>query len=235
MKRNPVIVALDSPSESAALRLAGELRERVWGFKVGSILFTAAGPGVVRRILALRSRVFLDLKFHDIPHTVEGACAEAVRLGVQILNVHAGGGLDMMRAAAAAVRETARRESLPRPLLLAVTVLTSLDARSLPAVGLREKPAALVRRRALLAKKAGLGGVVASPEEVRMLKRACGARFAVVTPGVRPPGSEKGDQKRTLTPREALRAGADYLVIGRPVTAAPSPSRALDDIVASLD
>jgi orotidine-5'-phosphate decarboxylase len=234
--RNRIIVALDTPSESAALKTVGLLRDRVWGFKVGSVLFTGAGPGVVRRILALRSRVFLDLKYHDIPATVEKCCAEAARLGVSMLNVHAGGGSAMMRAAAKAVRKAVREAKLPRrPTLLGVTALTSLDHAALKEVGIPHRPADLVKMRALLARKCGLDGVVASPEEAALVKRACGRKFVTVIPGIRPKGSAKGDQKRTLTPSEAVRAGADYLVIGRPITGARSPSRALDAVLAELD
>lgn len=232
---NRVIIALDTPSESAALRTVELLRGQVWGFKVGSILFTGAGPGIVRRILTLRERVFLDLKYHDIPATVEKSCAEATRLGVSMLNVHTGGGSAMMRVAAKAVREVAREEGLPRrPILLGVTALTSLDHAALKEVGIPHKPAALVNMRALLARRCGLDGVVASPEEAALVKRACGKNFVTVIPGIRPKGAAKGDQKRTLTPGEAVRAGADYLVIGRPITEARSPVKALEAVLAEL-
>jgi orotidine-5'-phosphate decarboxylase len=205
-------------------------------FKINIHLFSAAGPEAVRQVAALGPGVFLDLKFHDIPNTVGGAVAVAAGLpGVELLNVHATGGLDMMRAAAQALAESAPQER--RAKLLAVTVLTSLNQGALRQAGISGTPGARAVSLARLAKKAGLDGVVASPQEIRPIRRACGKDFLIVVPGVRPRqsgGARQDDQARVATPGEAIRAGADYLVIGRPITAAPDSRAAARAILAEM-
>lgn len=217
--RPPFFVALDVPSGEEAVELSRVLRPHVGGFKVGLELFTAAGPQIVEQIGA--RDVFLDLKFHDIPNTAAGAARSAARLGVQIFDVHCLGGLEMMRAAADAAREIDAQTKI-----IGITVLTSHDRASLARIGLDEEPESAVRRLALLAREAGLDGVVCSPREIGAVRAECGADFLLVTPGIRPAGADAGDQKRTLTPREAIEAGANWLVIGRPITAAPDPAAA---------
>lgn len=215
-----IIVALDFSTADAALALAERLDPANCRLKVGKELFTRAGPALVEKLAARGFDVFLDLKYHDIPNTVAAACRAAADLGVWMLNVHALGGPAMLRAA---------REALPAhgPLLVAVTVLTSLDREQLEAVGLAGEPAEQVSRLAGLAGAAGLDGVVCSPREIGLLRRQMGEDFCLVTPGIRPAGSAEDDQRRVMTPAEALNAGADYLVIGRPITAAPDPLEAL--------
>ncbi len=223
--RERLIVALDAGDREEALRLAGILAPEVGAFKVGLELFCAAGPSLVRELVERGARVFLDLKFHDIPNTVAGAARAAARLGAWMFNVHAAGGREMMRRAVAAAEDAAGRA---RPLVVAVTVLTSIDARALrEEVGIAREPLDQVRFWAEEARAAGLDGVVCSPLEAGVVKEACGRGFLVVTPGVRPAGVAVGDQRRVLTPAGAIAAGADYLVVGRPVTAAPDPVRAV--------
>ncbi len=234
--REKLIVALDVETAGEARRLLAALRGLAGMFKIGSQLFTAAGPSIVREIVAMGERVFLDLKFHDIPNTVAGACVEATRLGVSLFNAHALGGSEMMRRAAAATRETAAREGLPRPRLIAVTILTSAEAATLVEVGLMEKPGDLVFRLARLADECGLDGVVASPREVARLRAAIPrADFLLVTPGVRPTDAAHDDQRRVMTPAEAVSAGASYLVVGRAITAAPDPARSAQAIIAEME
>lgn len=221
-----LIVALDVPGRDSALALARCLGPVAGRFKVGLELFTAAGPGLVAEIAAADpatgGRVFLDLKFHDIPNTVAGAVRAAVRTGAWMMNVHASGGREMMHRAAAAAAEESARLGTPRPLVVAVTVLTSLDAVALTdEVGVGRDPLSHVLFLAERAREAGLDGVVCSPLEVGAVKRACGREFLAVTPGVRPVAAAAGDQRRHLTPAAAVAAGADYLVVGRPITAAP--------------
>lgn len=211
---NPILVALDVPSSSQALALAEQLRPHVGGFKVGLELFCSSGSAIVQDLDA--ARVFLDLKFHDIPNTVAGASRAAAKMGVLMFNVHCLGGREMMRAGI----EAARAEN-PQVQVIGVTILTSHDAAGLHALGLHEEPDAAVRRLALMAREAGLDGVVCSPLEIAAVRQECGAGFLLVTPGVRPEGSDAGDQKRVLTPRAAVQAGADWLVVGRPITGAP--------------
>jgi orotidine-5'-phosphate decarboxylase len=232
---NPILVALDVPSAARALALADALRGSVGGYKIGKQLFTAEGPAVVRELTARGDRVFLDLKFHDIPNTVAGAVQSAVATGAWMVNVHASGGSAMMRAAAEAGRRTADSLGLPRPLVIGVTVLTSMDDAALAEVGVARPLIEQVVYLARLAKDAGLDGVVASPQETRAIRAACGRDFQIVTPGIRP-ADQKGtdDQARTLTPAEAIAAGATYLVIGRPITGAPNPREAAQMIAASL-
>jgi orotidine-5'-phosphate decarboxylase len=196
-------------------------------FKVGQQLFTAAGPAFVRGLTSRGASVFLDLKYHDIPNTVASAVAAAASLGVSLLDVHALGGLEMMRAAVAARQGAGTR-------LLAITVLTSHDESSLARLGLSGGVRACVRRLALLAREAGMDGVVASPHEVELIRKACGGDFLVVTPGIRPAGAKLGDQARAATPAVALRAGASYLVVGRPIIEAADPAEAARAILAEM-
>jgi len=206
-------------------------------FKINAQLFTAAGPDGVRRLSSLGPGIFLDLKFHDIPNTVAGAVAAAIMLpGIRLLNVHATGGLAMMRAGAEAL--TKGRSRANRPSLLGVTILTSMDRAALRDVGISGTPAARVLSLARLAKRAGLDGVVASPHEIRQIRRSCGRSFLIVVPGVRPaqPSGFRGvdDQARVATPHNAIRAGADYLVVGRPIVSAPDPRKAAEAIIREI-
>ena len=232
---NPILVALDVESAGKAIELANALRGAVGGFKIGKQLFTAAGPDMVRELTGKGDRVFLDLKFHDIPNTVAGAVQSAVATGAWMVNVHASGGSAMMKAAAESARKTADALNQPRPLVIAVTVLTSMDDQALREVGVQRSMIDQVVHLARLAKSSGLDGVVASPQEVTAIRQACGADFQIVTPGIRPADQQgKDDQARTLTPAEAMTAGASYLVIGRPITAATNPREAAEKISATL-
>jgi orotidine-5'-phosphate decarboxylase len=232
---NPILVALDVESSDRAIALADTLRGSVGGFKIGKQLFTAAGPSMVRELTSRGDRVFLDLKFHDIPNTVAGAVQSAVATGAWMVNVHASGGSAMMKAAAEAARKTAETLGLPCPLVIAVTVLTSMDNEGLAEIGVARPMLDQVVHLAMLAQTSGLDGVVASPQEVRAIRSACGADFQIVTPGIRPADQQgKDDQARTLTPAQAIAAGSSYLVIGRPITAAPNPREAAEKIAASL-
>ena len=234
--RDRVFVALDVESLEEARRLLDRLEDAVSGVKIGSQLFTSAGPAAVELAHKRGHRVFLDLKFHDIPNTVAGAVRSAARLGVYMLNVHASGGAQMMRTAAESAAQAARDFGVARPLCLGVTVLTSLDRRALETeVGVTASIDGHVLRLADAARQAGLDGCVASPQEIRRIRLALGARFAIVTPGIRPASTAAADdQKRVATPRAALEAGADYLVVGRPITAAPDPRAAAAAIIAEL-
>jgi orotidine-5'-phosphate decarboxylase len=232
---NQLLVALDVDTAGEARRLADVLRGAVGGFKIGSRLFTSVGPFLVEELVSRGDRVFLDLKFHDIPSTAAGAVAAATRLGVWMINVHAAGGSAMMRAARAAADEEAARLSRAAPLVIAVTMLTSMDRRTLSEVGLTDGMADQVGRLAALASAAGLDGVVASPQEIGIIRRRCGNAFTIVTPGIRGGASlvEKApsgrdDQSRTLTAAEALTAGASYIVVGRPIIAAADPRAVAD-------
>jgi orotidine-5'-phosphate decarboxylase len=232
--RNPIIVALDVPAAGTALKLVEQLAPVSGGFKVGSELFTVAGPDIVRRIRERGAMVFLDLKFHDIPNTVAKSVAAAVQLDVQMLTVHTSGGLEMLKAAEQAAQETAWRLGHSPPLVLGVTVLTSLDAGALKEIGLDANVDYQVRRLATVATKAGLCGLVCSPLEVAKLRQAIPPATQLITPGVRTGAEKADDQKRTLTPREALQAGANWLVIGRPIYAAENPRAAAEEILESL-
>jgi len=231
--RDRLIVALDVSSAAEAALLVDKLRGHGGMFKVGSQLFTAEGPVVARHLAALGEKVFLDLKFHDIPNTVQAAAREAVGMGITMLNVHASGGRKMMEAALEGSREGSFDRD--RPLVLAVTVLTSLRKDDLAAVGLNDGAEAAATRLARLAQVAGLDGVVASPLEIPAIRRTCGPDFVIVTPGVRPAAAAADDQTRIATPTQAICAGADYLVIGRPIIAAADPAAAADSMVAEME
>jgi len=231
MKKNPIIVALDVPTAERAQQLATELAPVVGGFKIGAELFTSAGPELVRRLLDTGAAVFLDLKFHDIPNTVSRAVAAATRLGVHILTIHTSGGLAMMQAAETAAQETAKACGRSAPLVLGVTVLTSLDTQELNEIGITGRVSQQVERLARLAVRAGLRGLVCSPLELAGLRGFLPSSMQLVTPGIRGPDDPPGDQKRTLSAREALAAGADLLVIGRPIIAAKSPRAAAEKIL----
>lgn len=232
--QNPIIVALDVPEADLALNLVKQLAPVVGGFKIGNELFTSAGPSIVRSIRDSGGAVFLDLKYHDIPNTVAKAVAAAVRLDVQMLTVHASGGTQMLAAAERSAQETARSFSRTPPLVLGVTVLTSFDANELNAVGCGTDVGRQVERLAMLAVKAGLRGLVCSPLELVALRQIVPSTFQLVTPGIRAEGERSDDQKRTLSPREAADAGANWLVIGRPIYAAASPRSAAEKILAGL-
>jgi orotidine-5'-phosphate decarboxylase len=229
-----VIVALDFPDMMSAFGLAARLDPSVCAVKVGKELFTVAEAGLVRELVRRGFRVFLDLKFHDIPNTVAQACIAATRLGVWMIDVHAAGGAAMLKAARVAVADAAKEAGKARPLLVAITVLTSLTAEDLAAIGVTGTPEAQVLRLARLAQANGLDGVVCSAQEAAVLRAACGPEFKLVTPGIRPAGSAAHDQARVMTPQAAIAAGADYLVIGRAITAAADPLRALKEINAAL-
>jgi orotidine-5'-phosphate decarboxylase len=229
-----VIVALDFADPAPALALVDRLDPGSCALKVGKEMFVVAGPEPVRRMIASGFRVFLDLKFHDIPNTVANACAAATRLGVWMLNVHAAGGRAMLRAAGEAVARTATEQGTPRPLLIAVTVLTSLEARDLEEVGFAGSPETVALKLARLAADCGLDGAVCSALEAPALRRALGEGFKLVTPGIRPATVAADDQARVVTPEAAIAKGADYLVIGRPITRAADPAAALAGINASL-
>jgi orotidine-5'-phosphate decarboxylase len=227
-----LIVALDVDTAADAIALADRLRGVAGGFKIGNRLFTSHGPSFVADLVSRGDRVFLDLKFHDIPNTVAGAVGAATRLGVWMVNVHASGGLDMMRAAREAAASESSRLARPAPLVIAVTVLTSLSAGAMAEIGIAGGLTKQVERLAALAEQAGLDGVVASPQEIGLIRAQSGRDFQIVTPGIRGAADSKGDQSRTLSAPEALAAGANYIVVGRPIIAAPDPRRAAETIAA---
>jgi orotidine-5'-phosphate decarboxylase len=232
--RNPILVALDVPTAETALELARDLAPVVGGFKIGSELFTNAGPDIVRRVRDTGSAVFLDLKFHDIPNTVAKAVAAATRLDVQMLTIHTGGGLEMMRAAEESAQRTASQSGRNAPLVLGVTVLTSMDGQTLAEVGGDGNVGRQVERLAGLATRAGLRGLVCSPLEIVALRQTLPEKIQLVTPGIRTGAEKADDQKRTLSPKEAIEAGASWLVIGRPIYEAKSPRDAAEKILAEL-
>lgn len=229
MTASPYIIALDFPHGEQALAMADQLDPAQCRVKVGKELFTREGPAIIQALHAREFEVFLDLKFHDIPNTVARACAVAADLGVWMVNVHASGGERMLSAAKEAVVQSGGQT-----LLIAVTVLTSMDAADLAGVGIECEPAQQVMRLAKLTQACGLDGVVCSAQECAQLRSALGPDFKLVTPGIRPPGAAADDQRRTLTPAEALAAGASYLVVGRPVTQAAEPLSALADLNQAL-
>jgi orotidine-5'-phosphate decarboxylase len=233
--KDKLIVALDVDGADHALELVDTLRDSVGMFKIGMQLFTAAGPDVVRKVVSRGGRVFLDLKYHDIPNTVAMAGIEATRLGVSIFNVHAAGGSEMMKRTAEAVAETAQRENLTRPNVIAVTVLTSIDQQTLRQLGIDEETESVVSRLASLAKQSGLDGVVASAQEIKTIRESISqSDFLIITPGIRSANTSSDDQRRTMSAGEAVRAGADYLVVGRPILAAPDPPDAARSIVEEI-
>ena len=232
--KNPIIVALDVPTAEQAIALAQQVAPAVGAFKIGSELFTAAGPDIVRKIRATGASIFLDLKFHDIPNTVAKAIASAVRLDVQMITIHTGGGLTMMQAAEESAQKTAEQAGLNAPLVLGVTVLTSMESSDLAGVGITAGVGQQVERLAQLAARAGLRGLVCSPLEVAGLRQSLPSHMQFVTPGIRTGDDAAGDQKRTLSAKEAMEAGASWLVIGRPIYAAPNPREAAEKIRESL-
>lgn len=232
-----LLVALDVESGQRAYELATSLKDVAGGFKVGSRLFTREGPALVRRLVEAGTRVFLDLKFHDIPNTVAQAVDSAVETGAWMINVHAAGGTAMMQAAATAGRDAAQRLGRPAPLLIGVTVLTSMDEAALRETGVERPVLAQVTALARMAQAAGLHGVVASAHETPSIRAACGDGFTIVTPGIRgaSAGLDLNDQSRTMGPADAVRAGASYIVVGRPIIGAPDPRAAAEAIVRELE
>jgi orotidine-5'-phosphate decarboxylase len=232
--RNRIIIALDVQTKEEGIALVSKLRD-ARTFKVGLELFTAEGPALFKKLKALRKDVFLDLKLHDIPNTVAGAVRSAFRHGVQMMTIHTSGGREMMARAAEAACEVSGEFGRPKPVLLGVTVLTSLKGSELEEIGMTADVAGQVLRLAGLAKAAGLDGVVCSPQEIEVLRKEFGRELVIVTPGIRPLWAAAQDQKRIMTPAEAVAKGADYLVIGRPITGAPSPDEAFLKVVEELD
>jgi orotidine-5'-phosphate decarboxylase len=234
--KDRLIVALDVDTAERARNLAGELTGAVGAFKVGMQLFTATGPSLVRELVEKGNRVFLDLKFHDIPNTVAKAGIEAARLGVWMFNLHAAGGSEMMRRTADEVGEACHKEGLKRPLIIAVTVLTSSGPEALRETGVYGDPEAQVVRLARLTAESGLDGIVASPRETKAIRKAIpGSDLVIVTPGIRPAFATMDDQKRVMTPAEAIAAGSDHLVVGRPITGSEDVRDAADRIVAEIE
>jgi len=232
--KEKIIFALDVDHFSEAQRWVNLLKDHIGIFKVGKQLFTRAGPKVVDMIRKKDQKVFLDLKFHDIPNTVAKAGEEATKLEVAMFNLHALGGFDMMKKTVEASRETAKNLGISRPLILAVTILTSMDESVMKEVGIQGPILEEVGRLAFLSMKAGVDGVVASPQEIGIIRERCGEKFLIVTPGIRLPSEKKDDQKRTLSPKEAISNGADYLVIGRPIKEAKDPLEAVQKIIEDI-
>lgn len=231
---NRLIVALDFNSEEKAVAMAEKLKSDVKFFKIGLELFCACGPKIVERIRETGCDIFLDLKFHDIPNTVARSAAAVTRLSPFMINVHALGGYEMMKRAQEAVTDEAERSDVVKPKVLAVTILTSLDEKALKAAGIEDNMEKEVLKLARLAKEAGLDGVVASPSETKLIRKELGADFLIVTPGVRPEWAKANDQKRIATPKSALRDGADYIVVGRPITESKDPAEAAKAILKEI-
>ena len=235
MSLNQLIVALDVENLATANRLVTTLSDDVKWFKIGKQLFTAVGPASVKLLHEANKNIFLDLKFHDIPNTVAGAVASATKIGANIINMHASGGLEMMRAAGEAAEKQASELSIPKPTLLGVTILTSVDEANFQRdFGTQRKLKNQVAYLAELSQKAGLDGVVASPLEIELIRKVCGNDFVIVTPGVRPAWAASNDQQRVMTPGEAINAGADYIVVGRPITAADNIREAARTILQEI-
>ena len=232
--KDKIIFALDVEHFREAQQWVTLLKDHVGMFKVGKQLFTHAGPKVVDMIRQKGQKAFLDLKFHDIPNTVAKAGEEATKLGVAIFNLHALGGLEMMKKTVDASRAAAKSLGIPKPLILAVTILTSMDEETLKEVGVQGPLVEEVGRLASLSLKAGVDGVVASPQEIDIIRQKCGEKFLIVTPGIRHPSDKKDDQKRTMSPKEAITAGANYLVIGRPIKEAKNPLEAVQKIIEDI-
>lgn len=232
--KDKIIFALDVEHFREAQQWVTLLKDHVGIFKVGKQLFTHAGPKVVDMIRQKGQKVFLDLKFHDIPNTVAKAGEEATKLNVTMFNLHALGGFEMMKKTVEASRTTAKSLGIPKPLILAVTILTSMDEETLKEVGVQGPLFEEVGRLALLSMKAGVDGVVASPKEIGIIRQQCGEKFLIVTPGIRHPSDKRDDQKRTLSPKEAITAGASYLVIGRPIKEAKDPLEAVQKIIEDI-
>lgn len=230
-----LIVPLDLPELKEATELVDQLSEHVNWFKIGNQLFTATGPAAIKMLKDRGKRVFLDLKFHDIPNTVARASEVVTTLGVDMFNVHASGGLEMMRSAVKAVEAKSAEIGISKPILLGVTVLTSIDEKQLYDLGVERELSSQVVYLARHSKEAGLDGVVASPMELKLIRDAIGDDFVIVTPGVRPIWAAKDDQKRVMTPREAIDAGADMIVVGRPIRNAPNPEEAAIAIIQEID
>lgn len=226
---SPIVVALDYPTPAQAIEMAKQLDPSKCRVKVGKELFTASGPAILEQLHKLNFDVFLDLKFHDIPNTCAGAVAVAAELGVWMVNVHASGGERMMNAAAEAIANKNNK-----PILIAVTVLTSMEQSDLAGIGLDISPRQQVERLAKLSKQSGMDGVVSSAQEIQLIKELCGNDFLTVTPGIRPAGSAAGDQRRIMTPQQAVNVGGDFLVIGRPITQSTNPKEVCLDIINSL-
>ena len=233
--QDKLIVALDVDNANRALDLFEALHGSVGMFKIGMQLFTAAGPNLVRRIIERGGRVFLDLKYHDIPNTVALAAVEATRLGVSLFNIHTTGGVEMMRRTADAVAAAGQRENLVPPKLLGVTLLTSIDREVLNQIGIADDAPAVVARLAALAQASGLDGVVASAQEIELIRHAVpDPNFLIVTPGIRGVNEPLQDQRRVMTPRQAIQVGADYLVVGRPILSAVDPAQSAQEIVSEM-
>jgi len=232
--KEKIIFALDVEHFSEAQRWVNLLKDHIGMFKVGKQLFTHAGPKVIDMIRKKGQKVFLDLKYHDIPNTVAKAGEEATKLEVSMFNLHALGGLEMMKKTVEASKFAAKELGIPRPLILAITVLTSMDEDGIKEVGIQGPIPEEVGRLAFLSMKAGVDGVVASPKEIGIIRQRCGEKFLIVTPGIRHPSDRKDDQKRTLSPKEAINAGADYLVIGRPIKEAKDPLEAVQKIIEDI-
>lgn len=231
--KDRILVGIDTPDLQRAEKIVRSVAGRVGGVKIGKEFFTAQGPDKVRQIVG-DQKLFLDLKFHDIPNTVAGALRSSLGMKPAIVNVHASGGRAMMKAAAQAAQEEADKLGVAKPLVIGVTVLTSLDDEDLASVSQQGPAAAQVERLAALAQSCGLDGVVCSPHEIAALRRLCGPDFKLIVPGIRPTWAPVGDQKRIMTPAEAVAEGADYIVIGRPINAASDPAEAADRIAEEL-